>query len=100
MIAFLCFSPVSTAYADIDGPTPITRESPAYPFAALSRGVEGSVLLEYTVDARGRVVAPRVLEATPPGVFDRAALHALSRWRYHPHSGAAKPMKIRLTFRR
>ena len=52
------------------------------------------------MDKSGRVVAPRVLEATPPGVFDRAALHALSRWRYHPHDGAAKLMKVRLTFQR
>ena len=75
-------------------------ETPAYPFAALHRGVEGSVLLEYTVDERGRVVAPRVLEAKPPGVFDGAALRALSRWRYEP-AGNAEPqtMKVKLTFR-
>lgn len=100
MIALLCVSPVSTASADMDGPTPITRESPAYPFGALSRGVEGSVLLEYTVDERGRVVSPRVLEATPPGVFDRAALKALSRWRYEPPGAESTIMKVRLTFRR
>jgi len=100
MIAVLILSAVSTASADLDGLTPISRETPAYPFGALSRGVEGSVLLEYTVDERGRVVSPRVLEATPPGVFERAALRALSRWRYEPFGTGPKIMKVRLTFRR
>ena len=96
--AFVAISP-SIASADMDGPRPITRENPAYPFSALSRGVEGSVLVEYTVDARGRVVAPRVLEANPPGVFDAAALRALSRWRYEAQTEPTT-MKVKLTFRR
>jgi periplasmic protein TonB len=88
------------AAADMDEPRLITRPTPAYPFGALTHGIEGSVLLEYSVDARGRVVAPRVLEANPPGVFERAALNALSRWRYQPGGEAMKPMKVRLTFRK
>lgn len=100
LTALLALSPALAASADMADPQPITRQTPAYPFGALARGIEGSVLLEYAVDARGRVVAPRVLEATPPGVFERAALHALSRWRYQPHGGAARLMKVRLTFRK
>jgi protein TonB len=99
LITLLALSPVSSAFADQEL-TPVSRETPAYPSGALSRGVEGSVLLEYTVDARGRVVSPRVLEATPPGVFERAALRALSRWRYEPVDTGPKLMKVRLTFRR
>ena len=68
--------------------------------ARSARGVEGSVLLEYTVDERGRVVSPRVLQATPPGVFDRAALRALSRWRYEANGAEPTTMKVKLTFRR
>ena len=82
------------------GLKPITRENPVYPMSALSRGVEGWVLLEFTVDPRGQVVAPRILEANPPGVFERAALRALSRWRYEPHDTGAKTLKVKLTFRR
>ncbi|MGH7336019.1 MAG: energy transducer TonB [Myxococcota bacterium] len=102
LTALVALSPAfaAPASADMDEPRWITRQTPAYPFGALTRGIEGSVLLEYTVDARGRVIAPRVLEASPPGVFDRAALHALSRWRYQPNGGTSKLMKVRLTFRR
>ncbi len=98
--ALLAVAPVSIASAEMAGLKPITRETPAYPFGALSRGIEGWVLLEYTVDPRGRVVAPRVLEASPPGVFERAALSALSRWRYESPGAEPTTMKVRLTFRR
>ena len=98
IVALSIVSSVSTASAE--ELIPITRETPAYPYGALARGVEGSVLLEYTVDERGRVVAPRVIQATPPGVFDRAALKALSRWRYEPNGSEPTTMKVRLTFRR
>jgi len=98
LTALLALSPALPALAE--ELQPITRQTPAYPFGALTRGIEGSVLLEYSVDGRGRVVAPRVLEASPPGVFERAALHALSRWRYQPHDGAAQLMKVRLTFQK
>jgi periplasmic protein TonB len=91
---------LSVSTASAEELKPITRETPAYPYGALARGVEGSGLLEYTVDERGRVVAPRVIHATPPGVFDRAALNALSRWRYEPNGSAPTTMKVKLTFRR
>lgn len=98
--ALLAISPISTASADLDGPRPITRETPEYPFAALRHGVEGWVVLEYTVNERGQVIKPRIIEATPPGVFDRAALKALSRWRYEARNAEPTTMKVKLTFRR
>jgi protein TonB len=97
-LAFLTLA-FSSPTAFAEGPKPIARVNPEYPFAALHRGVRGSVLVEYTVDQRGRVVSPRVLEAQPPGVFDGAALRALSRWRYEA-SGAGQPqtLKVKMTF--
>jgi protein TonB len=96
MIAFLATSTAWPALAE--DPRPISRVHPEYPFAALNRGVRGSVLLEYTVDQRGRVVSPRVLEAKPAGVFDGAALRALSRWRYEPVNAEPQTMRVRMTF--
>jgi len=101
LAALLVVAPASLALADLEGPRrPLTRETPQYPFHALSRGVEGWVVLEYTVNERGSVVKPRVVEAYPPGVFDGAALKALSRWRYEPRNAEATPMKVKLTFQR
>ena len=86
--------------ADIRFPMPLERGNPRYPRAALRRGIEGSVLLEFSVAADGHVVAPRVVDATPPGVFERAALDAVSAWSYRPLGVETNGMKVRLTFRK
>ncbi len=58
--------------------------APEYPRAAERRGVEGSVTVLFTVAADGTVSAVEVVTATPPGVFDRAALRAVESWRFEP----------------
>jgi len=63
---------------------PIAQIQPVYPSSALERGVEGFVIVEFDVSEAGAVVNPRVLGAQPPGIFDRAALQAISRWKYKP----------------
>src|SRR5262245_1773309 len=98
--AILALLPAFSAFAGMATPKPIRRDNPDYPFTALARGVEGFVVLEYTVDGRGQVVAPRVVESAPPGVFDRAALRALSRWRYEALGADPTTMKVRLTFQK
>ena len=80
-------------------PKPITRANPEYPRRALRRGVEGSVLLEFSVDANGNVVSPRVLESRPRGVFEAAALEAVSKWKYEALGARSSALQVRLTFR-
>jgi protein TonB len=58
--------------------------TPDYPKSAIAQKISGSVTLEYTVDARGEPRDLHVVEATPPGVFDSAAINAVKRWRYAP----------------
>ena len=48
------------------------------------QGISGEVILQFQVDEHGVVVAPQVIESTPPNVFDEAALEAVSQWQYHP----------------
>ena len=57
---------------------------PEYPPAARTQQITGSVTLEYTVDIRGEPRDIHVVEATPPSVFDQAAINAVKRWRYAP----------------
>ena len=80
-------------------PKPLARANPEYPRHALRRGVEGSVLLEFSVDRDGNVVSPRVIESRPRGVFDAAALEALSKWKYEALGAETSALKVRLTFR-
>lgn len=65
-------------------PRLISAPPPRYPLTAMRRKLEGQVTLEFTVQPDGSVSSPRVVSATPEGVFDEAALVAVSRWRFEP----------------
>ena len=58
--------------------------APQYPVRARERGTEGWVDIEFTVNKDGTTRDASVKAAEPAGVFDRAALDAVARWRYEP----------------
>ncbi len=80
----------------------LRAEPPDYPPGALVQHITGSVTLEYTVDTRGETRDIHVVEATPPGVFDQAAISAVKHWRYAPMivngSAVEVPVKARMRF--
>lgn len=61
---------------------PLIRTTANYPQRALARGIEGFVELSFTVNALGDVEDPVVTFSEPEGVFDRAALQSIRRWKY------------------
>lgn len=63
---------------------PIVKVAPVYPRRALERGIEGYVLLEFTVTRLGTVENPVVIEADPPNIFNRAAIQAALKFKYKP----------------
>lgn len=63
---------------------PLVRVPPQYPIRAAERGIEGWVVLRFTITAAGTVVNPEVLDANPKRIFDRAAKRALKKWKYRP----------------
>jgi TonB family protein len=67
---------------------------PEFPSKALSQRVSGAVTVEYTVDANGDPRDVRVIEATPPGVFDKAAVTAVKRWHYDPVIANGGPIEV------
>jgi periplasmic protein TonB len=75
--------------------------APEYPQDALSRQISGSVLLAFTVDPSGATRDITVMQSTPSGVFDRAAVSAVRRWRYAPtiFNGAAIAVPTRALVR-
>lgn len=77
-----------------DGPLEALIEvQPAYPPAALPRGPEGFVELEFTVNAEGHVQSASVTASEPAAVFDAAAMAAIGRWRY-PAEPGREPLKF------
>jgi TonB family protein len=67
---------------------------PEFPSKALSQRLSGSVTVEYTVDTSGDPRDVRVVEATPPGVFDKAAIAAVKRWHYDPVIANGAPVEV------
>jgi TonB family protein len=76
-------------------PVPASRPGAVYPRLAEAAGVEGRVELGFDVGDDGRVSNARVLESTPAHLFDRAALLAVSRWRYQPGAGGSLRVVLR-----
>ncbi|MDI3258169.1 MAG: TonB family protein [Sinobacteraceae bacterium] len=73
---------------------PIVKVAPLYPESARERGIEGYVLLEFTVTETGSVIDPQVLESQPPGVFDDAAKKAVLRFKYKPRIENGRPVQV------
>ena len=82
---------------------PIVRVNPVYPRAALERGLEGWVVLDFSVTEHGTVENATVVDAEPANTFNRAALAAVSKFKYKPAvvDGQAKPshgVRFRMVF--
>ncbi|WP_428820102.1 TonB family protein [Microbulbifer sp. MCCC 1A16149] len=70
-------------------PLPIYKPAPRYPRRALARGIEGYVVVEFTISPSGSVKNPRVVggytaAGEPTEVFNSAALNAVERFKYRP----------------
>ena len=74
---------------------------PDYPPSALTQRITGNVTLEFTVSTSGEPRDVHVVEATPPGIFDQAAINAVKHWRYAPLlvNGAAMEVPVRTRMR-
>jgi protein TonB len=74
---------------------------PQYPSSAAARGSDGFVEVRFTVTDLGRVENASVTAAEPAGVFEEAALAAISRWRYSAEEGReAVTLSHRFDFKR
>lgn len=74
---------------------PISTPAPNYPREAAARRRAGSVEVEFTVGTDGSVTSSRVVNASPPRIFDREALQAINKWRFQP---VGSPVTSRRTF--
>lgn len=82
---------------------PIVKVAPIYPRRAQSRGIEGYVIVEFTVTKNGSVRDPVVVESNPESIFDRAAMDAALKFKYKPRVVDGVAMEVagvqnRITF--
>ena len=85
---------------EIKAPTRSYYVDPVYPTVALAVKEEGTVTLEATIDEAGNVKDLKVIGSRP--LLDKAAMEAVSKWRYTPTrlNGVAVPviLTVRVTF--
>ena len=90
-------------------PLPIYKPAPRYPRRALARGLEGYVVVEFTISKNGSVKNPRVVggydfSGAPTEVFNHSALSAVERFKYRPTVVDGSPVekhgvRNRITFK-
>ena len=73
---------------------PIVKVKPIYPRRAQTRGIEGYVLVQFTVTKTGAITDPVILESEPPGIFDRAAINAAKKFKYKPKVVNGEPIDV------
>lgn len=73
---------------------PIVKVAPAYPRRAQQRGIEGFVIVEFTVTKQGTVRDPVVVEASPQGIFEQAAIEAVLKFKYKPRVVNGEPTEV------
>lgn len=72
----------------------LAKVLPVYPAAASRAGLEGYVVVEFTVTRNGTVTDVRVVESTDR-VFERAAVQAAAKFRYRPRVIDGEAVEIR-----
>ena len=74
---------------------PIVKVAPIYPRRALTRGIEGHVILEFTVTRVGTVKDVKVVESVPDSkIFHKAAIEAALKFKYKPRVIDGQPVEV------
>jgi len=60
------------------------RVQPQFPREAVRSGTSGRVVAHVVVAPSGTVTEVRIVSASPPRLFDREVIRALSQWRFNP----------------
>jgi protein TonB len=80
-------------------PRPVVQNPMPYPPRAKSQGVTGYVLLSVLIGPTGQVEKAKVLESSPPGVFDDVAVQGVQGWRFEPASYKGEAVRVWATQR-
>ena len=94
-------SEMKWVYADTDytasgnRPVKIKDVRPIYAPMVMASGVKGDVVLEATVDTRGKVSTVRVVETLP--MLTQATIDAVRQWEFDPATVGGEPVVVTVT---
>ena len=84
-----------TVAAGRPAPVKVKDVRPVYPPIAVAYDLRGTVILEATVDERGRVIDTRIARSIP--VLDHSALNAVRQWEFQPAVVNGTPVRAVIT---
>jgi protein TonB len=73
----------------------VLRRSPPYPRLLKRRGIEGYVLVEFTVTEQGLVQDPVIIESRPHEDFGKSVIRTVRYWKFKPYRIDDKPVAVR-----
>jgi TonB family protein len=79
---------------DIEAPHLVTKIQPLYPESAKSAGVSGTVILHAIISKDGKPLSLRVMNSQVDPDLARAAVEAVSKWRYTPTLLNSEPIEV------
>jgi protein TonB len=82
-------------HTGVTPPVPVSTPPPVYPAIARTGRIDGTVILDVVIDETGRVRNATVLRSIP--TLDRAALDAITSWRYEPARLNGIPIAVSMT---
>jgi len=82
---------------NIQAPKLLDKIQPVYPAAAKAAGVEGTVILHAIIGMKGDPLSLRVVNTQVDPELARAAVEAVSKWRYSPTVLNGEPIEVDTT---
>ncbi|MGD8323568.1 MAG: M56 family metallopeptidase [Gammaproteobacteria bacterium] len=93
-VARLIFSSLGVDDATADGDyLPVVKTPPAYPADAEQMGLEGQVVVEFTVDTTGKPANVSIVSSSN-SLFNESAVAAARQFRYAPRVVAGTPVEV------
>jgi len=82
---------------DIQAPKLVNKVQPVYPPASKAAGIEGTVILHAIIGMEGNPLSLRVMNSQVDPELARAAVEAVSKWRYSPTVLNGEPIEVDTT---
>jgi len=85
------------AYAsggEVQAPKIIAKIQPVYPAVARTAGIQGTVILHAVIGMEGNPLQLRVMNNQIDPELSRAAVEAVSQWRYRPTLLNGQPIEV------
>lgn len=77
----------------------IIRRNLQYPSNARRRGIEGTVLVRFVIEGRGRAADIRIVRSSGARILDRNALESIAKCSFPPPPGSSVEISLPITFR-